>query len=420
MAETEPLPLPLAWPSNKVTQVPFNVFTDPGQYALEIERIFKGPVWNFLCLEVELPEPGSYVTTRIAEIPIVVTRDTDGTLHAFVNRCAHRGALLCLESRGRLEHITCVYHSWSYNLRGELTGVAFQRGVKGSGGMPKDFRKEDHNLRRLKVTAFAGVVFGSFAEDVPPIEDYLGPEIAARIRRVLHKPIRILGRNTQVLHNNWKLYFENTKDSYHASLLHLFFTTFKLNRLNQKGAVVVDASGGHHSSYSSLDPASGNTEYSMQGLRSNQDDLTLADPSMLRAIDEFGDGVTLQILTVFPNFVLQQINNALALRQVIPNGVGSTDLVWTYFGFEDDDEDMIELRLKQSNLAGPAGYVSMEDGAVGGFVQRAVAGADADEAGVLLMGGDRAESSSSRATETSVRGFWKKYRTLMEGAVPDA
>jgi anthranilate 1,2-dioxygenase large subunit len=70
------------------------------------------------------------------------------------------------------------------------------------------------------------------------------------------------------------------------------------------------------------------------------------------------------------------------------------------------------IRLKQANLVGPAGYISMEDGCVGGFVQRGIAGA-AGERAVLEMGGADADSSESRVTEASVRGFWKAYRTQM-------
>lgn len=408
----------IAWPSDKVTHVPYSLYTSEAQYQLEREKIFKGPAWNYLCLEAELPEPGSFVVSRIGETPVVVTRDADGSLHAFVNRCAHRGALLCLEERGRAEHLTCVYHSWSYNLRGELTGVAFQRGVKGKGGMAECFKKQDHNLRQVHVTTFAGLIFGSFSSEAPAIESYLGEEIASRIKRVMHKPIKILGRNTQVLRNNWKLYFENTKDSYHASLLHLFFTTFKINRLNQTGGIIVDDSGGNHVSFSKIEGTAANDVYGTQGIRSDSE-YSLKDPSMLEGVDEFGDGVTLQILTVFPGFVLQQIQNAVAIRQILPCGVDSTELVWTYLGFEDDSEEMTERRLKQANLAGPAGYISMEDGAVGAFVQRAIKGIDEDDS-VILMGGERAESQPFRATETSVRGFWKKYRTLIEGVTPQA
>jgi anthranilate 1,2-dioxygenase large subunit/terephthalate 1,2-dioxygenase oxygenase component alpha subunit len=222
----------------------------------------------------------------------------------------------------------------------------------------------------------------------------------------------VLGRPTQVLSNNWKLYFENVKDSYHASILHTFFTTFEINWLNQKGGVVVDESGGHHASYSMIDRALDSADYKRQEIRSSKDDYRLADPSMLEGVDEFGDGVTLQILTVFPGFVLQQIQNSLAVRQLLPRGIDRCELVWTILGFADDDAAMTERRLKQANLVGPAGYISMEDGCVGGFVQRAVRGIEEDS-GILMMGGSDASSQTYRATESSVRGFWKKYRALM-------
>jgi anthranilate 1,2-dioxygenase large subunit/terephthalate 1,2-dioxygenase oxygenase component alpha subunit len=393
--------------------VPFRLYSDADQYALEQERIFKGPTWNYLCLAVEVPNPGDFLVTSVGETPIVVARTQTGELHAFVNRCAHRGSLLCLKRRGNTDGITCVYHGWSYDLAGNLTGVAFERGVKRQGGMPEDFKRSEHNLRKLKVTEFCGLVFGSFDESVPDFESYLGAEISARIRRVFKGPVKVLGRTTQLLPNNWKLYFENVKDSYHASILHLFFTTFEINRLNQKGGIIVDESGGHHVSYSIADQAVDNADYKRQALRSSKDDFRLEDPSVVEVLDEFGDGIMMQILTVFPGFVLQQHLNSIAIRQLLPRGVDRSELVWTILGFDDDDAAMTQRRLKQANLVGPAGYISMEDGAVGGFVQRAVRGNEED-AGLLMMGGSDARSQQFRATEASVRGFWKKYRTLMD------
>ncbi|HEY3847535.1 MAG TPA: hypothetical protein VGL95_10515, partial [Acetobacteraceae bacterium] len=120
----------------------------------------------------------------------------------------------------------------------------------------------------------------------------------------------------------------------------------------------------------------------------------------------------LQILSVFPGFVLQQIHNCLAVRQIVPRGVDAMDLHWTYLGFADDTPDMRALRLKQCNLVGPAGFVSMEDGCVGGFVQRGTATAE-DEESVVEMGGSGAETQPTRATEAAVRGFWKEWRGLM-------
>jgi anthranilate 1,2-dioxygenase large subunit/terephthalate 1,2-dioxygenase oxygenase component alpha subunit len=257
-----------------------------------------------------------------------------------------------------------------------------------------------------------GLVFGSLAEDVPPIEEYLGEDVVAGIQRVLRKPIRVIGRYIQNMPNNWKLYAENVRDSYHGTLLHTFLATFRITRFTQSGGVKVSPDGGNHISYT-IDRAESGTEYRDQGIRSDKQDFRLHDPRLLEAVDEFGDRIQLQILTVFPGFVLQQIHNSLAVRQVLPKGTDRMELHWVCFGFEDDTPEMHRRRLRQANLVGPAGYVSMEDGAVGGFVRRGVATAGTAEA-VVEMGGAAVESQPGRATEASVRGFWKAWRRHME------
>src|SRR5216683_4926937 len=138
------------WPAEGITRVPYWVYQDTGVYAREQERIYRGAAWNFLGLEAELPRPGDFKTTFVGEMPVVTARDVNGTLRCFENRCAHRGALLCLASRGNVKEIACVYHNWTYDLEGNLTGVAFRRGIKGQGGMPGDAIPErDRKSTRL-------------------------------------------------------------------------------------------------------------------------------------------------------------------------------------------------------------------------------------------------------------------------------
>ena len=106
--------------------------------------------------------------------------------------------------------------------------------------------------------------------------------------------------------------------------------------------------------------------------------------------------------------------NTLALRQAIPQGVDRTELHWTFFGYADDDPELRAMRLKQANLIGPAGYVSMEDGMIGEYVQRGIQGTGMDRNAVMEMGGREIESTmGSRATETTLRGFWTGYRAVM-------
>src|SRR3954447_694500 len=111
----------------------------------------------------ELPKPGDYLTTFLGETPVIVTRGHDGEIHAMLNRCAHRGNLVCLKRRGHADDLTCVYHAWRYDLEGNLKSVAFRRGVAGRGGMPESFNLEQHGLKKLRVDTFGELVFGTLS-----------------------------------------------------------------------------------------------------------------------------------------------------------------------------------------------------------------------------------------------------------------
>ena len=402
-----------AWPAEGATRVPYWVYQDAEIYRAEQARIFRGPTWNYLCLEAELPEPKSFVTTFVGDMPVVVARDPNGALRAWENRCAHRGALVCMQRRGTAERFSCIYHNWTYDHAGNLTHVAFRNGIAGKGGMPADAKPESQSPKQLRVESIGGLVFGTLSGEVPSLETYIGPEVLPRLKRVLVRPLKVLGAYTQVLPNNWKLYMDNVKDTYHASLLHLFFTRFRINRLTQKGGVFVSSNGAHHCTYTEMGEDRGDA-YEKHGMRSaGSQEFRLEDPRVLDQVDEFGDRVAIQILSLFPGFVLHQIRNSLAARQVLPKGIERTELNWTLFGFADDDEAMLRRRLLQANLVGPAGYISMEDGAATGFVQRGVAGSP-DRASVIEMGGSVIGSGDSRITETAVRGLWKAWRQYMQ------
>ena len=185
-----------AWPAEGVTRVPYWIYQDQDIYAREQERIFRGATWNFLGLDAELPQPGDFKTTFVGELPVIVTRGEDGEVHAFENRCAHRGALICIRDRGRTRDFACVYHNWTYDHAGNLTHVAFRNGIGGKGGMNADAKPETQAPKKLRVFAFSGLIFGTLSEKAPAFEDYVGPEVLARLKRVLVKPLRVLGSYT--------------------------------------------------------------------------------------------------------------------------------------------------------------------------------------------------------------------------------
>lgn len=401
------------WPPQGVTRAPYRLFTDPEIYQLEQERIFRGKTWNFLCLDVEIQNVGDYRTTTIGETPVVVTRDRDRKVHAMVNRCAHKGALVCLKKKDNVASLSCVYHAWNYELDGQLKGVAFRNGVRGHGGMPEDFDAKQHRLRPVRAESFCGMIFGTFSDEVEDVETYLGPEMASFIKRNLGRPLRVLGTHSQTIHNNWKLYAENLRDSYHATLLHTFYTTFKVNRLDMDGGITLSERKWHHLSFARRAKMQEAAEYAEAKVHSANYESALDGPGLLEAWEEFDDGITHSIQTVFPNMCIQFTLNSLAIRFFAPRGVDQTELFWIYLGYERDSEEQSQMRVMQSNLTGAAGLVSLEDGCINEFVQRGTR-ADPDQSSFMEMGGREVESErNSRATETAVRGFWYGYRNVM-------
>lgn len=399
------------WPKEGFTRAPYWAYTHAEIYALEQKKIFRGPNWHYVGLEVEVPEAGCYKTTYIGELSVVLTRADDLSLNVVVNRCAHRGNMVAIEPFGQAKKLYCVYHAWSYTLKGDLSHAAFSQGLRGEGGLPKDFKLTEHGLQKLRVETLCGLVFATFSEETPPLHEWLG-EVATGIRRVLNKPLKVLGYDTQRIHANWKAYHENPRDSYHANILHTFYGTFGLSRMSQESGMVLEEAGRHVYFYTKAgtEKKSADYESTSSQLRSHNDGLRLEDPSILKWNDEFNDGVSVQILTTYPGFVLHQIANSLATRQICTKGPGQTDLVWTYLGFADDDEEMTRRRLIQTNLAGSAGMISVEDAAVCEMMQHAMADAQEGESFIEMGGKDLDIKGSSKLSERAIRNFWNHYR----------
>src|SRR5207253_6312424 len=129
----------------------------------------------------------------VGDKPIVIARDEDGSIHVFVNKCAHRGVQFCRADFGNAGEFICPYHQWTYNLKGELIGVPFRRGLRGQGGMPADFVTSEHEIRKLAVAVRNGVIFASFDHATPPLEDYLGARMISYFDRVFDgRELRVL------------------------------------------------------------------------------------------------------------------------------------------------------------------------------------------------------------------------------------
>ena len=429
---------PSRWSPPGSSRIPFWAYTDDQLYQRELEAIFYGAHWCYVGLEVEIPNVGDYKLSHIGERQVLMVRDRvapedrgiDIGIRVVENRCAHRGVRFCQKLQGNARSFVCPYHQWTYKLNGDLAGLPFKDGVKDgdcvNGGMPEGFELKDHGLTKLRVATLHGLVFATFSDQTEPLQDYLGPHVMPWLERIFKgRTLTLLGYNRQRIPGNWKLMMENIKDPYHPGLLHTWFVTFGLWRADQKSRMVMDAQGRHAVMISRKNE--GGQAAVTQGVTSFKAGMTLHDDRLLDVVpepwwripDPSNPGAeitpTVTMITLFPSLIVQQQVNSLSTRHIVPRGAGEFDFVWTHFGFADDTPEMTRRRLRQSNLFGPAGFVSADDGEVielsqGGFRQWGEGGSTLCE-----LGGTGTEMTEHMVTETLIRSmyaYWKKVMAV--------
>jgi phenylpropionate dioxygenase-like ring-hydroxylating dioxygenase large terminal subunit len=194
-----------------VRTLPYAAYSDPDVLARERELLFR-PAWTYAG---HLPEPGSYVTTRVAGVPVVAVRDRDGVLRAFVNVCRHRGAEV-VSGGGRCTTLQCHYHAWTYGLDGAL------RAAPRAGD---DLDRSELGLLPVAVDAWGPFVFVNVAEDPAPLAQTLGPlPDIVRSRGLDIGALRFHHRVEYGVDANWKVAIENYLECYHCAVAHPGFS----------------------------------------------------------------------------------------------------------------------------------------------------------------------------------------------------
>jgi phenylpropionate dioxygenase-like ring-hydroxylating dioxygenase large terminal subunit len=148
----------------RATSIPWSWYSDADVLRLEHERIFVRS-WQYAGHFGEVPEPGSYFTAIAGQVPLVVTRDREGELNAFVNVCRHRGHPV-VSGSGRRETLQCPYHAWTYGLDGSLRAAPrYER--------EPEFSRETLGLRPVQVDTWGPFVFVNPDLDASPLADTL-------------------------------------------------------------------------------------------------------------------------------------------------------------------------------------------------------------------------------------------------------
>ena len=194
------------------------LYTDPEIFREEMRKIFAG-TWVFLGHESELPEAHDFKLGTLGTRPILLTRDANGELHAFLNRCTHRGARVCREERGSARHFRCGYHGWTFDGQGRLVGVPFpgaygprfDAGSLGLGEVPR-------------LECYRGLMFGTLNAEAPDLLDHLGAAKPLLDRWFEQSPVGRVrvrsGAHRVVYRGNWKLAYDNAADGYHPPFSH--------------------------------------------------------------------------------------------------------------------------------------------------------------------------------------------------------
>lgn len=197
--------------------LPATFYTDATIFAREQERIFKQS-WHYVALLEQLTKPGDFVTCRPQGVPVVVLRDQENQLRAYVNVCGHRGAEIVLEECGNRKTLQCHYHAWTWGLDGELRSAP-------RSNQQECFNKNDFPLKTLQVETFGPFVFVNTSANPIAFQTLLGnlPQLIQDAGCNL-QTLKRFGRRTYEIDANWKVVVENYLECYHCAVAHPGFT----------------------------------------------------------------------------------------------------------------------------------------------------------------------------------------------------
>ncbi len=208
--------LPAAMVTADVWTLPAQWYSDAEVFRLEQERIFRS-AWQYAGHIRQVERPGDYFTCRAGQVPIVVVRDHDGEVKAFVNVCRHRGTEVA-QSAGHRETLQCPYHAWTYGLDGSLRAAPRSEREPG-------FDKSELGLLPVCVDAWGPFLFVDPDPDATPLADALGelPGIVADSGLDVGA-LRFRERVEYDIAANWKVVVENYLECYHCPVAHPGFS----------------------------------------------------------------------------------------------------------------------------------------------------------------------------------------------------
>lgn len=360
------------------------VYDDPEVFRLECERIFS-KVWLFVGHESELTETGDYITTNLLGNPVLVTRDHEGAIRAYLNVCRHRGSTIVDEPRGHCAAFRCPYHFWSYSLEGELIGIPHEEAYDGTG-----FEKESFPLIGLDCDSVLGLVFVNLSKEHESLREYLGEDLIEVLSRPLaNAEFEVCNRTeSHDLPINWKVVSENGRDGYHVPFVHPF-----LRKSSPPGEFRI-LSNGHAVQELGADP---------RGFDPKDWEMVAQHPFPGL---EVGEGY---IVNLFPDVMIMCRWNMISIdftRQSSPN---QTTMENRTLGLKGDTPEVREIRQMNQRFwfANP---IENEDTPVFLKQQEGVS-APLMPFSIIARGAD--SLTGTRGDDNRLRQFWVEWRKLM-------
>jgi 3-phenylpropionate/trans-cinnamate dioxygenase subunit alpha len=404
------------------------IFSDPGLYEIEKERIF-GRSWLLLGHESQLPRPGSFLRTWMGEESVLATRDRNGKLHAHLNACRHRGYQLCQEDRGTGQRFQCRYHGWAYDCDGSLAAVPGEESIYYG-----EIDKAKWGLVPVaRLDTYKGLIFGNFDPDACSLEAYLG-DMAWYLDVILDRcagGTELLGPQRWRIAANWKVVAENhCGDEYHVGFAHgSVFPNLGANRATPiPYAREIRPAIGHGLGANVFPDDMTPQQWLSAGLGNYPghvyDYLLRVYDETVRRLGEQRAHIGLIHGAVWPNFGMVPIFNSLRIIQ--PRGVNEVEM-WSYCLIDRDAPAEVKawFAAQSARTFGPAGSFEQDDAGNWTAVTASSGGFESRKHRLNLQMGLGHEERSDRipgelgltASEINQRGFYLRWMRDMFGGV---